>query len=92
VTTQDLSEHTELMAAVARQEQALMAEEFARTARVYDEAQSRDGALHDLTQGALMRLLNSDPDFAKGLDALARRPDNDPDHSEIAVTPHRDHR
>jgi hypothetical protein len=65
----------------------LMAEEFARTARVYDEAQSRDGALHDLTQGALKRLLNSDPDFAKGLDALARRPDNDPDHSEIARHP-----
>jgi len=83
VTIQDLSEHTELIDAVARQEKSLMTDEFRRTAREFDERQARNRAFDDLAQGALLRLLKSDPEFARGLDALAGQPDEAPDSVEI---------
>ena len=78
MATQDLSAHTELIDAVLRQERALRTEALHRAARRANEAQSRDMAFTNLTQAALLRLLKSDPEFAQGLDSMARLPNEQP--------------
>jgi hypothetical protein len=83
----ELSQHAELIDAVARQEKALTTEEFHRKAREFDEAQSHDRAFDDLTQDALLRLLKSDPEFASGLDALTRQPNEPSEIAQIARHP-----